>query len=308
MTDHESFNASETIYTSLPEYCLIDLQGADAERFLQGQATCDLTGLPEDKALLGCTNTPKGRAYGVFLLARHAGGYLIRLPVSIAEDFKQRLDKYRVFFKTRLEMATDFQLLGAQGSAGIEQARALAGELPDQPWAITRNDKVIAIRLPGELPRFELWVHALPPVPVSESQVNTWKWHETSAGIAQLCPETVEEFVPQMLNLQSLGAISFKKGCYTGQEIVARMRYLGKLKKRLYLLEAKGDQTLPVNSALVDGEGHKWGQVVQCVAHEGTLRLLAVVDNETMQQGTGLFPEGQINRPLTVLPLPYEVQ
>ncbi len=300
----------EALYAELTDYCLLHLSGPDSEKFLQGQATCDLLELTRERALIGSANTPKGRTYGVFLIARIEDGMLLRLPAGIASECKARLDKYRIFFKTQLEFYDRYKVIGIYGAAAEQTVTERFGPLPAKDLEVTRGEDYFIVRQPGAPVRYELWTSRTSDCTAEgvSNQANAlWHWLETSAGVAIMSPDIIDEFVPQMLNLQALGAISFKKGCYTGQEIVARMRYLGKLKKRLYLFQIESDLEIPANTPLQTPDGQKCGQVVQSASYQNRTRLLAVVDNDCMAQRLPVMLASHPADELSPLELPYEV-
>lgn len=172
---------------------------------------------------------------------------------------------------------------------------------------------MIAIRVsPG---RAELWARAEQAdtlrtrlrTLLAESDLNQWLLGQIRAGIGQVMPATRELFIPQMLNLQAVGGVSFKKGCYTGQEIVARMQYLGKLKRRLYRLQLEADELPEPGTALFSPtHGSSIGEVVIAARTERNIELLAVLQAEAAEDGN--LHLGALEGPaLHLLDLPYEL-
>ena len=186
-------------------------------------------------------------------------------------------------------------------------------ELPAETDSVARSEQLIAIRVsPG---RAELWVpaeaaeavHSQLATQLKEADLNEWLLGQIRAGIGQVMPQTRELFIPQMLNLQAVGGVSFKKGCYTGQEIVARMQYLGKLKRRLYRLSLSAAQ-MPEPGTPLFSPSHNSaiGEVVIAAKADQVIELLAVLQAEAADNGDVHL--GTLEGPgLQLLDLPYQL-
>jgi hypothetical protein len=298
---------------------LIAVRGPDSEAFLQGQLTCDVRQATLERSLIGAYCSSKGRALASFRLFRRGDDYHLEMPRSMVEPTLARLRKYVLRAKTRLEDASD--ALVRIGLAGPEAARLLATQTSDSAIEMAVGDvlhsnDITAIRLPGAIPRYELhgpvpeiraaWEALTPNIaPVG---VEAWRLLDILAGMPAVYPETVEAFVPQMLNLELLDGISFKKGCYTGQEIVARTHYLGKLKRRMYLARVEspapprpGD---PLFSPQADASQGAGRLADACRHPDGGYAVLAVAliecaEQDSLRLGDTSGPE------LRLEPLPY---
>lgn len=231
---------------------LIAARGPDAERFLQGQLTCDVRQVTSERSLIGAHCNPKGRALACFRLFRREDACYLELPQAMVDATLGRLRKYLLRAKAVLEDASaSLARIGIAGPNAASLLGSALGAVPETVNSVIAADNITAIRLPGLQPRFEVhgamqelgavW-NALAPnfAPVG---TEAWRLFDILAGIPTIYPETVEAFVPQMINLQQMEGISFQKGCYTGQEIVARTHYLGKIKRRMYL--ARVDSPTP---------------------------------------------------------------
>ena len=301
---------------------LIAVQGPDAGTFLQGQLTCDVRQIMSNRSLPGAHCTPKGRVFASFRLFRCGEVYYLELPRTMVEPVLSRLRKYVLRAKTMLEDASDaLARMGVAGPNTAAQVGTVLGAVPETANGVVISDaryssEITAIRLPGPIPRFELhgaardlstvW-NALAPnlTPVG---AEPWRLLDILAGTPAVYPETVEAFVPQMLNLQLLDGISFHKGCYTGQEIVARTHYLGKLKRRMVLARVDsptpprpGD---PLFSPRAD-PSQSAGQLADACHHpDGGYAVLAVALIECAEHG--VLQLGDANGPeLRLEPLPY---
>lgn len=299
----------------LEDRALFRVSGPGTNDFLQGQLSQNLTEVVAGYSPRGSASTPKGRAYLLTRLVRDGDDILLTMPANLAEAVTTQLRKYMMLFRgtsmTRLENGKIFGLLGDAA------AEAVAGDSASLP--VEENHSVMAadghlIRVESTaegLARFELWlpdgasdsvtgsIRAL-----SQATLADWEASEIAAGIPELTPETQEEWVPQMLNLQHLNGLHFKKGCYTGQEVIARMHFLGQLKKSLFRLEGPASG-LPAPGSAVMADDKAVGEVVRAVSFDDdTIALLAVLRHADAEKDLYLTDKAQL---LQVMPLPYPV-
>jgi folate-binding protein YgfZ len=200
------------------------------------------------------------------------------------------------------------------------QSRLPAGwpELPQENYVVAHQELNLLIKLPGPQPRYLLicplatataiWSELSSRLTVSGSE--TWLWSDIQSGLPSVWPATVEQFVPQMLNLDLIGGVNFNKGCYPGQEIVARMHYLGKAKRRMFRLHSP-QSTIPAPGThlyLADGDGQSAGQVVIATPAADTgVDMLAVVQLAPLQEDN--LRLGDVTGPVLLRqPLPYPVE
>ncbi|OZG70691.1 hypothetical protein BTA51_25005 [Hahella sp. CCB-MM4] len=299
----------------LRSYRLISITGPDAEKFMQGQFTCDMALITEKHSSLGACCNNKGRMIAQFRLVRvESQSFLLRCPEDIADALLQHLSKYKVFYKCEMTPLDDYGVLGICGDEDI--ISQLFGQTPTEVNATARSKQMTMIRVPGDQPRFEIFASSeaisqqFPSLLANSclADETEWQLQDIRAGVGEVFPTTQEEFIPQMMNLQSLGGISFKKGCYTGQEIVARMQYLGKLKKRMYLLaidNAQGD----IGTNITGDNDRVIGSIVRVATNTSDQQLaLAVLDNASVDAGSPLKLENQPDSHCHVHELPYEVE
>jgi len=250
---------------------LILVSGEDAADFLQNQLSHDINLIDESRFQLSSYSTPKGRLLGIFRVIQISNGYLLLTTRSMVLPLLEQLFKFIVQSQVALADASDyFARIVVQ-----TETSDLSGEsfLPAAPGMVIQNDSVISLQLEplGSQQRYLLMYLS------AEEAIDTWNklarqlevaayssWHlsEIKAGIPVIYPQTSEQFVLQMANLGALNGVSFKKGCYPGQEIVARMQYLGKLKRRMFLarietecLPLPGDDLVAQGKTVVDGSG-----------------------------------------------------
>ncbi|WPN45945.1 MULTISPECIES: YgfZ/GcvT domain-containing protein [unclassified Pseudomonas] len=304
--------ADSAFFCTLSHEGVLAVRGADASKFLQGQLTCNLNYLSDARASLGARCTQKGRMQSSFRILLEGDGVLMAMATELLEPQLADLKKYAVFSKSRLtdESAAWVRFGIAHGDATLAD---FGLELPTETDSVVRSNGLIALRVSPE--RAELWVAADQAdaiksklsAALSEGDLNQWLLGQIRAGIGQVMPATRELFIPQMLNLQAIGGVSFKKGCYTGQEIVARMQYLGKLKRRLYRLQLIADELPDPGVQLFSPtHGSSIGEVV-LAAHTGqNIELLAVLQAEAAENGD--IHLGALEGPaLKLLDLPYEL-
>ncbi|QBF28211.1 folate-binding protein [Pseudomonas tructae] len=304
--------ADSAFFCTLSHEGVLAVRGSDAGKFLQGQLTCNISYLNEHTASLGARCMVKGRMQSSFRILPEGDGYLLAMAHELLEPQLADLKKYAVFSKAKLtDDSTAWVRLGLHNGEAVLPTLGL--EVPAQPDAVTRHNGLIAIAVSPA--RIELWVPAEQAEAVqtqlasslAKAELNDWLLGQIRAGIGQVMAQTRELFIPQMINLQAVGGVSFKKGCYTGQEIVARMQYLGKLKRRQYRV-ALADDTLPAPGTEVFSPTHgsSVGEVVLAARSEQGCELLAVltadaVEDNNLHLGS---PEGPR---LTLLTLPYEL-
>ncbi|MEN5150250.1 YgfZ/GcvT domain-containing protein [Pseudomonas orientalis] len=302
--------ADSAFFCSLTHEGVLAVRGADAAKFLQGQLTCNLNYLTDTQASLGARCTQKGRMQSSFRILLQGDGVLLAMASELLEPQLADLKKYAVFSKSKL---TDESAAWVRfGLAHADQALSALGlALPVETDSVVRTETLIAIRVsPG---RAELWAPAEHAesllsqlaATLPQAELNEWLLGQIRAGIGQVMPQTRELFIPQMLNLQAVGGVSFKKGCYTGQEIVARMQYLGKLKRRLYRLSLVAAHLPEPGTALfAPSHNSSIGEVVIAAKADQSIELLAVLQAEAADNGD--IRLGSLEGPgLQLLDLPY---
>lgn len=261
----------------LTDLVYIRAQGADVESFLQGQLSNDTRLLNENRAQLSSYSNPKGRMLAVLTLFRHGNDTVLEVHRGVAESTLKRLRMFVMRSKVTLQDCTaELPATGLVGASAAAQLEALGLPVPAEPMQSAEKDGVVVIRRLGAEPRWSVHgtVAGLEALPATGFE--DWHRADLRAGMPTVYAETREMFVPQMANLDVLGGISFNKGCYTGQEIVARLHYLGQLKRRMFLLRAPVDARpgMPVYDAA--GDGQAVGEVVDAVA-DGDATLLTAV-------------------------------
>lgn len=293
---------------------LIRVAGDEAETFLQGQLTNDIRLLKPDTSQLGSFCSPKGRMLASFRLFRLGDAIYLQLPRERLAPILQRLRMFVLRAKVSIDDASDeLAQIGLAGDCALGILGDLAGPEVD---AAVQREGICAVRLPGDRPRFLLagepdavrarWEHAAHRA--RPANAASWRLLDIRAGIPTVYEQTAEAFVPQMVNLQLVNGVSFTKGCYTGQEVVARMQYLGKLKRRMYRVRFDAERC-PAPATELFSPTSESGQgpgrvVVAAPGAEGGCEALVVV--ETDIAGSADIRVGDADGPvLTFLDLPY---
>jgi folate-binding protein YgfZ len=275
---------------------LIVFSGADAQAFLQGQLSCDVAAVAGGKSSYGSYCTPQGRMLASFLLWRAGDDYFMQLPVALCAPIQKRLSMYVLRAKAKATPASDdYAQFGIAGDDAVRLIASAFGEAPATAHDVKRTDDATVIRLPGD--RFQLIVptagasrirDALIQSGASETDEAAWERLDIRAGIPWILPATQEQFIPQMVNLDLIGGVSFSKGCYPGQEIVARAHYRGQVKQRMHLVhidaEAEVQPGDSVYSAYMGSQSS--GAIVNAApAPRGGYDALAVIQTGSVESG-----------------------
>jgi folate-binding protein YgfZ len=265
--------ANQDILTSLSHLGLLEVSGDDAVTFLQGQVTNDIKKLDGSNSQYTGYCSPKGRLLALCLAYAHIDHLHLQMPLSILEPIMKRLKMYVMRSKVVVtDKTTDILCFGIAGQNAEAILTSIFNTAPQAPQQLMTLDNATLLRLIGDKPRYLVFTHT----PNAESIWNAlsanctkvgkpvWDYLEIQAGIPEVVPATQETFVPQMVNLDALDGINFKKGCYTGQEIVARTHYLGKVKRRTQLAHIDTNE-IPQAGDIIQLEGHEEsiGQIVR---------------------------------------------
>ena len=308
-----------TVFADLGMMGVIAVYGEDAAGFLQSQLSNDIEAVSAQQSQLSAFCTPKGRMVGLMRIFRVGDTWYLRLPTDTLETVLQRLRMFVLRARVTLEdVSENFIRIGIAGEDAAAYLESAAGALPNEVNGTYAHDDTTVIRVPGVQPRYEVYVSSLEAAcqlwdslnvqaaPVGES---SWRLLEILAGIPNIYAATGEQFIPQMLNLTSLNGLSFTKGCYPGQEIVARTRYLGKLKRRMYLCNIGQDEPVLPGMAVIAGEDSSQaiGQIVDAQPDpDGGQVGLAVLRIDSAEAGN-LQIDGTEDATLQLRELPYPV-
>lgn len=311
---HTTIIPEITYLMPLSEQGLLALDGIDTSKFLQGQVTCDVRELENHMTRLGAQCNIKGRMLLCFrALQTNSQQILLRMQKDLVSTGLTSFGKYSVFFKVKLaDVSQDYRHIGISGP---NASQILADVLnvniaANDEWQLSGNSVVIRI----SEDRFECWLATADAEQIwqklaaqcSVAGQNEWTLLNIQAGLGDITPTTFETFTPQGINFQLVNGINFRKGCYTGQEIVARLHYRGSLKRHMYRFEfALDGNPLPVaGSELHNSNGKSVGEVViaaQKTESIGEL-LASVVDDQRIDIFLPQNPQK-----LSLLSLPYAI-
>ncbi|MEE9350914.1 MAG: folate-binding protein [Thiotrichaceae bacterium] len=296
---------------------LIRVQGEDATDFLQNQLTNDIKLVTASKAQLSAWCNPKGRTIATFIIHKNQDAYYLSLSADLMEYVLKRLQMYVMRAKVELTDVTETIVhFGFSGAHILEDWDAGSdGELASDDYGVAKAGNLSIIKTPGVEPRYEvvgefeeaskLWqkinAHA---EPVSGE---AWNYLNIAAGLPVVAKASQEVWIPQMLNLQIIDGVNFQKGCFPGQEIVARLKYLGKNKRRAFRLEIATDQVPEIGELIIaEGESAEAGKVLNAVLNPaGSVEVLAVL--KIAMADKPLFLATTDGASAKVLELPFSV-
>ena len=306
--------AQATVLCDLSQFGTLRVSGEEVQTFLQNLLSNDIREVSATRAQFSSFNSPKGRMLASMLIWRNGDGYLLQLPRDLCEPMRKKLSMYVLRAKVKISDASDEVVsLGLSGTDAHEILGKQFGELPQLPLGFIDTEQASVLKFSDTRFQISTTPQCAPALWQSLSQHARpagsvcWDWLNIRAGIPVILPATQEQFVPQMVNLDLVGGVSFKKGCYPGQEIVARMQYLGKLKRRMYLAHVNGNEAPRPGDELfsADMEGQASGMVVNATsAPDGGYEVLAVVQTSSQETQSVHWKTLQ-GAALQFLPLPY---
>ena len=301
------------VLSNLSDRGLLEVSGDDAVTFLQNQLTNDITKIDESTHQLTAWCNPKGRVIANFRAFKRDDKIFLILSKDLVETILTKLSRYIMMSKVTITDATDN--LVHFGYAGEHAERDLGKILDKVPTGVRETlniGNLTILRLPGNTPRFEvfgdlaeakdLWSKCnVRAAPVSSQ---AWDFMNIRAGRPVVTLESSEAWIPQMLNMTFIDGVDFKKGCYPGQEVVARLKYLGKSKRRMFLAEIQTDKVPACNASIVNAAGTEIGKVLNAVINPDDLveclAVLKIADTES-----AMFLESADGAALRLLELPY---
>ncbi|MFB1486984.1 MULTISPECIES: folate-binding protein YgfZ [unclassified Thiocapsa] len=289
----------------LSQFGLLAVRGEDAVGFLQGQLSNDVRELSESHVQWSSHCSQKGRMLATFLVMRVDDTFYLQLPAERIPDLLKRLRMFVLRSRVSVEDASDDLVrIAIAGDCAVAAVGACGLPAPDSENGLAVAAGIAVVRLPGPTPRIEI---IGPPEPLlahwgtlrahaAPANTDAWTLLDIRAGIPSVYNATADTFVPQMVNMQLIDGVSFHKGCYTGQEIVARMQYLGKLKRRMYIGEVEsetppqpGDALFSPDSTSQQGSGTV---VAASPIDTGRYALLAVAEIQAAESGEVRLSEG----------------
>ena len=300
-------------YFELADSGLISFSGDEAVAFLQGQLTSDVAALAAPATGYAGYCSPKGRLLATFLLWRLENEILLQLPMALRDSIQTRLARYVLRAKVKVADASSrYRLFGVAGAAADAALARGFERIPASAHQVASDSGVHIAALPVD--RYVLLVEADRAADAREKldealtpgAAADWSALDVAAGVPVVTAAAQEEYVPQMVNLDLVGGVSFSKGCYPGQEIVARMHYLGRLKQRMYRVRVAGTAGVTAGTPLYSPEfgAEQASGAILCPGAPG--EALAVIQKSSADAGDVRY--GALDGPrLEFLPLPYNL-
>jgi tRNA-modifying protein YgfZ len=300
------------VVIDLSPLALLAVSGEGAKKLLQGQLTCQLEDITENQSRLGAYCNPQGRMLSLFRLFFFKDTYYLQMPAEILDDTLNTLKKYAVFFKVKLEDASStIQRISIHGPQAEKKLKLFSTTLPQNTDEALLLDDMLCVKLPGVLAHYEFLGAADNIKNLREkisahtetSSINAWKYANIAAGIPSIYAATFTKLLPHEVNLPQINGVSFSKGCYTGQEIIARMEYRGQLKKHMYRARVKTTVLPEPGHAIYHDKA--CGLIVEsCEEAPGAYQILFIAD-QTDTETRQLFLDSANIVSLELLPLPY---
>ena len=275
-------------FIQLNQYQLIEAHGVDAEKYLQGQLTTDVVALPSGATTLTAHCDPKGKMSAIFRLLKVSNEqFFLLVKKDLLPSALDALKKYAVFSKVSFDLR-DWQIVGVLGEKCGKITPHFSLEIDGQR-SILLNETELPVNFNGN--------------------EKIWEVADIQAGLPNLSPQTQNEFIPQALNLQAIEhAISFTKGCYIGQESVARAKYRGANKRAMFIFKVQTQQEVEIGSEIemqIESNWRKTGTITSAVNLDGVLWLQVVMNNDIDSEQQFRLPNSEIL--LERVQLPYSI-
>ncbi len=276
-----------TVLCDLAQFGLLKVSGEDAQTFLQNLLSNDVREVNGSRAQLSSFNNAKGRMLASMLVWKTAEDYFLQLPRDLCENVRKKLSMYVLRAKVKIsDVSHEFVCFGLSGAIAEAALQKVYPNLPQNAMEVSQHEMDTVLR--RDTQRFQITTTPARAATLWATLCNSakpagaacWDGLDIRAGVPFVLPATQETFVPQMLNFEVIGGVNFKKGCYPGQEVVARMHYLGTPKKRMYLAHIAGDVSPKSGDELFSEglDGQSCGTVVNsAAAASGGFDLLVVV-------------------------------
>jgi len=305
----------ETFAVLLDEFSSISLSGEEQSSYLQGQVTCDVNSSDESSFIHGAHCDAKGKAFSIFRFINRNNAHLLLQSKNTIPASLKELKKFGVFAKVDIEEVTDlayYALVGVNASSLLQQKFK---QVPDSLTPVIHLDSTTVVYIAGQKSRYLLIdnkdniENLANEFSLTTYNNNVWNLLEIIDGFPTLNTSAISEYVPQMLNLQAINGISFTKGCYLGQETVARMQYLGKNKRALFSLS--GSQTTKITSDdIIEKQlGDNWRKAGNMLttyqADNSTVYIQAVLANDLEKNTILRLKEHQSS--VAIKSLPYSL-
>lgn len=292
---------AETLLSDLSHHGLIKVYGDDAESFLQNQLTNDVRNVTDNGYQINAWCSPKGRIIATFRVFKREDAFFLSLSQDLLEHVIKKLSMYVMMSKVTIEDAT--QSLAHIGISGDRAENELAG----------LSDNLTTLNVTGTVPRFEIFGEEKEPKAlevlvekIKAAPENHWDYLNILAGLPTINQASSEAWIPQMVNFIAVDGVDFKKGCYPGQEIVARLNYLGKTKRRMYHIQINTSELPAIGDAISSENTNDAGKILNAVINpDGKVEALAVLKIAEADHSLTLANNNEAT--ITLFDLPYSV-
>ncbi len=311
-TEFESIKtSSKEMLFDLTDQGLIKVSGEDAESFLQNQLTNDIRNITETTHQVSAWCNPKGRIIANFQIFMRDGSYYLSLSANLIETVIKKLRMYVMMSKVTVEDASNSMI--HFGFVGDLQKSF--GDAPSEPYQTLQHNNFSILRLADKELRYEIFTDSIDDVKQLWKQCssnaafvnnNGWNYLNITAGLPNINDASSEAWVPQMVNFIAIGGVDFKKGCYPGQEIVARLNYLGKSKRQMYRLQINTNELPKIGDAIASDSDKEAGKILNAAFNpDGIVEVLAIM--KIAQIDSTLTLADNTEASITLLELPYSL-
>jgi len=289
-------------FCKLNSWDLISVTGKDRVTFLQGQLTCDVPSLKPNTHCFAAQCDPQGKVWSIFIVVALADRFLLLQPSSVTEQQLPALKKYAAFSNVEIEIETQYSAIGIAGAQSAQHIATLTDnrvikQSPSQYLIIADNKDSASMF--DDLKK-----------QATEFDDSLWNALNIGSGVAFIEQQTTNQFIPQMLNLQALNGISFTKGCYIGQEVIARTKYRGTNKRALFILYGKASCAPQIGNNIQLQLNDNWKRigsiVASCQYDNDYVELLAILPTDSSHEETYRVQEIEKST-LSIRPLPYSL-
>ncbi|MFK7794255.1 MAG: folate-binding protein YgfZ [Gammaproteobacteria bacterium] len=314
--DHFSTDLDKPTLIRLNHLVCYQVEGEDATTFLQGQFSNDINAVTTSAGQISSYCTPKGRMLAIFYICKRGDTYHLLTSKDVAEGVMKRLQMYVMRSKVSIKPMEDVLLLGVYNDDHAKVLDTLQLTSFDSDYQVSANDDCLGMNIPNSSsPRYLIICKKssalLQELSIDATNIYShsyWQWLDIMAGLPSITQNVQEAFVPQMANMELIQGVSFSKGCYPGQEIVARLHYLGNANRRMFRLEASQDKTINAGDDIYSQDSDQAIGKFLSVVHEGNNKYsaLAVLRIEAAKKNQLAIGSSSGNS-AQIMPLPYDV-
>ncbi len=316
-SSYPSYASNIKVLADLSDRGLLEVSGEDAESFLQNQLTNDIRNVNETTHQESAWCSPKGRIIANFRIFKRADSFLLDLSADLVEHVIKKLRMYVMMSKVTIEDVSDSMVhFSYSGQDADTELKEVLGDVPKASTESIQSGSLIVLAIVGSNSRFDifgavdeckdLWQKLSSNAVIATS--SHWDYLNIHAGIPMISAESTEAWIPQMVNYIHIGGVDFKKGCYPGQEVVARLNYLGKTKRRMFHIEADASSALTVGSPVKSANDTEAGKVLSSVVNpQGKVEALVILKIAETKKPLTVSVDNQ-EAMVHILELPYEVE